>query len=128
LQHELGFELNNTWDFKFVWPFALWPHIEFYQRDWSPTFLAAFKGSPYKNYNPADLALLEDPAKCALYIEAHTVCIAPRWCEVAIILSIRSTLMEPPPATTRPTGSRCRVDRDAVRGIYRRGIYRVDDE
>ena len=61
--------------------------------------LAALKGSPYKKYSPADIALLEDPAKRQLYIEAHTSCIAPRYRDVATILSSKSALMEPPPAS-----------------------------
>ena len=32
-------------------------------RDLSSKWFAALKGSPYKKYSPADLALLEDPAK-----------------------------------------------------------------
>ena len=46
-----------------------------------------------------DIALLEDQAKRQLYIEAHTSCIAPRYREVAAILSTKSALMEPPPAS-----------------------------
>jgi hypothetical protein len=57
----------------------------------------AIKGSPYKKYSPADIALLEDPAKRQLYIEAHASCIAPRYREVAAILSFKSALMENPP-------------------------------
>ena len=56
-----------------------------------------FKGSPYKKYSPADIALLEDPAKRQVYIEAHAGCIAPRWREVAAILATKSSLMENPP-------------------------------
>jgi hypothetical protein len=53
--------------------------------------------SPYKKYSPADIALLEDPAKRQLYIEAYTGCIAPRYREVAVTLSTKSALMEQPP-------------------------------
>ena len=42
-------------------------------------------------------ALLEDPAKRQLYIEAHASCIAPRYREIAAILSAKTALMEPPP-------------------------------
>jgi hypothetical protein len=59
--------------------------------------LAALKGSPYRKYSPADLALLEDPAKRQIYIEAHTGCIAPRYRDVAAILSPKSALIENPP-------------------------------
>ena len=55
------------------------------------------KGSPYKKYSPADIALLEDPAKRQIYIEAHASCIAPRYREVAAILSTKSALIENPP-------------------------------
>ena len=71
--------------------------MEVWTRDWSPKMLATLKGSPYKKYSPADLALLEDPAKRQIYIEAHASCIAPRWREVAAILSTKSALMENPP-------------------------------
>jgi hypothetical protein len=99
MQRELGFEFNDFWGFDFVRPFALWPHLEVLTRDYSPKFLAATKGSPYKKYSPADIALLEDPAKRRLYIEAHASCIAPRYREVAAILSTKSALMENPPAS-----------------------------
>jgi hypothetical protein len=65
--------------------------------NFTETFLAAIKGSPYRKYSPADLALLEDPAKRQLYIEAHTGCIAPRYRDIAAILSTKSALMENPP-------------------------------
>jgi hypothetical protein len=97
VQHELGFECNDVWGLDFVRSFALWPHLEVWTRDWSPKMLAAIKGSPYKKYSPADLALLEDPAKRQLYIEAHASCIAPRYRDAALILSTKSALMEPPP-------------------------------
>jgi hypothetical protein len=97
MQHELGFEWTDVWGLEFVRPFALWPHLEVITRDYRPTFFAALKGSPYKKYSPADIALLEDPAKRQLYIEAHTSCIAPRYREVAAILATKSALMEPPP-------------------------------
>jgi hypothetical protein len=99
MQHELGFEFNDVWGLEFVRPFALWPHHEVYTRDYSPKLLAAMKGSPYKKYSPADIALLEDPAKRQVYMEAHAGCIAPRYREVAAILSTKSALMEPPPAS-----------------------------
>ena len=76
LQRELGFEFKHTLGHEFVRPFALWPHLEAYTRDWSPKVLTAMKGSPYKKYSPTDIALLEDPAKRQLCIEAHAGCIA----------------------------------------------------
>ena len=97
MQRELGFEENNIWCLEFVRPFALWPHLEVHTRDYGPKFLAVLKGSPYKKYSPADIALLEDPPKRQLYIEAYTGCIAPRYREVAAILSTKSALMENPP-------------------------------
>jgi hypothetical protein len=99
MQRELGFEFNDVWGLDFVRPFALWPHLETWTRDFGPKKFAALKGSPYKKYSPADIALLEDPAKRQLYIEAHTSCIAPRYREVAAILSTKSALMEPPPSS-----------------------------
>ena len=99
MQHELGFESNKATGIEFVRPFALWPHLEVLTRDYSPKMLATMKGSPYKKYSPADVALLEDPAKRQLYMEAHASCIAPRYREVAVILSIKSALMENPPAS-----------------------------
>jgi hypothetical protein len=97
MQRELGFEFKDTWGHEFVRPFTLWPHVEVLTRDWSPKYIAAFKGSPYKKYGPADIALLEDPAKRQVYIEAHANCIAPRYREVAVILATNSALVEPPP-------------------------------
>jgi hypothetical protein len=99
MKRELGFEFNDVWGHEFVRPFALWPHIEVWTRDWSPKFFTTMKGSSYKKYSPADIALLEDPAKRQLYVEAHTSCIAPRYREVAAILSTKSALMESPPAS-----------------------------
>ena len=90
MQRELGFEFNEIWGFEFVRPFALWPHIEVLTRDYSPKMFAALKGSPYKNYSTADIALPEDPAKRQLYIEAHASCIAPRCREIATILSTKT--------------------------------------
>ena len=63
MQRELGFEFNDVVGYGFVRPLALWPHLEVWTRDYSPKLLAALKGSPYKKYSPADIALLEDPAK-----------------------------------------------------------------
>ena len=97
MRRELGFEFNNIWHLDFVQPFALWPHIEVLTHDASPKMLAVMNGSPYLKYSPADIALLDDPAKCQVYIEAHAGCIAPRYCEIATILSTKSALMEPPP-------------------------------
>jgi hypothetical protein len=97
MQHELGFEYNKARGIEFVRPFALWPHLEAYTRDVSAKSLAATKGSPYKNYSPADLTLLEDPAMRQVYTEAHVGCIAPRYREATAILSTKSALMEPPP-------------------------------
>ena len=99
MARELGFEWCDVWGREFVRPFALWPHLEVITRDWSPKKLATLKGSPYKKYSPADLALLEDPAKRQLYIEAHASCIAPRYRDVAAILATKSALMEHPPGT-----------------------------
>jgi hypothetical protein len=99
MQHELGFEFNSVWDIEFVRPLALWPHLEVVTRELSPTYFATLKGSPYKKYSPADLVLLEDPAKRQVYIEAHASCIAPRYREIATILKTKSALMEPPPAS-----------------------------
>jgi hypothetical protein len=99
MARELGFEWADMWSYEFVQPFALWPHIEVLTRDWSSKWFAAFKGSPYKKYSPADIALLEDPAKRQVYIEAHTSCIAPRYREIAVILSTKSALIENPPVS-----------------------------
>jgi hypothetical protein len=97
MQHELSFENNDIMGFEFVRPFALWPHLEVLNRNMTPKWFAAIKGSPYKKYSPADIALLEDPAKRQIYIEAHTSCIAPRYRDVAAILATKSALMENPP-------------------------------
>jgi hypothetical protein len=97
MQRELGFDGNDVLRLEFARPFALWPHVEVWNRDWSPKHLAAFQGSPYQKYSPTDLALLEDPAKRQVYIEAHAGCIAPRYREVAAILATKTALMEPPP-------------------------------
>jgi hypothetical protein len=97
MQHELGFEFNDVVGFEFVLPFALWPRLAAYTRDYSPKMLAGIKGSPYKKYSAADIALLEDVAKRQLYIEAYTGCIAPRYREIAEILATTSALMENPP-------------------------------
>jgi hypothetical protein len=99
MARELGFEWCDVWGLEFVRPVALWPHLEVITRDWSPKMFAALKGSPYKKYSPADLALLEDPAKRQVYIEAHVSCIAPRYRDIATILSTKSALMEPSPAS-----------------------------
>jgi hypothetical protein len=100
MMHELGFEFNDIMGVEFVQPFALWPHVEVLTRDWaSAKWMAASKGSPYKKYSQADIALLEDPTKRQLYIEAHTSCIAPNYRKVAAILSTKSALMENPPAS-----------------------------
>jgi hypothetical protein len=99
MQRELGFESNDIAGHEFVRPFALWPHIEVFTLDWSPKCLAALKGSPYKKFSPADIALLEDPVKRQIYIEAHASCIAPRLRDITASLSIKSALMEPPPAS-----------------------------
>ena len=42
---------------------SLWAHLEVYSRDLCPKMLAVGKGSPYKKYSPADIALLEDLGK-----------------------------------------------------------------
>jgi hypothetical protein len=99
MQRELGFEFNDVWGLESVRPFARWPHLEVFTRDFNPKTRAALKGSPYKKYSPADLALLEDSAKRQIYIEAHTSCIAPRYRDIAVILSTKSALMENPPAS-----------------------------
>ena len=57
----------------------------------------AIKGSPYKKYSPADIALLEEPAKRQIYIEAHTGCITPCWREIAAILKTKGHLLQRPP-------------------------------
>ena len=101
MERELGFEITDIWGVDFVRPFALWPHVEVWNRDFggNPTLLKTMKGSPYKKYSPADIALLEDPAKRQLYIEAHAGCMAPRWREVATILATKGHLLQrPPPA------------------------------
>jgi hypothetical protein len=97
MAREVGFEFNDVWGLGFVRPVALWPHREVYTRAMSPKYFATGKGSPDKKYSPADLALLEDPAKRQIYIEAHAGCIAPRYREIATILSTKSALMENPP-------------------------------
>jgi hypothetical protein len=97
MQRELGFEFNDVCGYEFVRPFALWPHLEVLTRAYSPKWFAARKGSPYKKYSPADIALLEDPAKRQVFIEAYTSCIVPRYREVAAILETKSALMENPP-------------------------------
>jgi hypothetical protein len=97
MQCELGFEFNDTSGYEFVRPFALRPHLEVTTHDFSPKILAVVKGSPYKKYSAADVALLDDPAKRQLYIEAHAGCIVPCWREVAAILLTKSALMEQTP-------------------------------
>jgi hypothetical protein len=99
MARELGFEFNDVWGWEFVRPFALWPHLEVLTRDIGPKTLAALNGLPYKNYRPADVARLEDPAKRQVYIDAHASCIAPRYREIAAILETKSALMENPPAS-----------------------------
>jgi hypothetical protein len=99
MPRELGFEFDDIWGTRSVRPFGLWPHIEVITRDYSPKVYAAVKGSPYKKYSPADIALLEDPAKRQLYIEAHASCIAPRYRAAAAIRPTQSALMELPPAS-----------------------------
>jgi hypothetical protein len=99
MQRKLGFEFNDIWDYEFARPFALWPHLEVITRDYGPKWFAALRGSPYKKSSPADIALLEDPDKRQIYTEAHTSCIAPRWRDVATILSTKSALMELPPTS-----------------------------
>ena len=101
MERELGFEIVDIWGTDFVRPFALWPHVEVWNRDFggNPTVLKTFKGSPYKKYSPADIALLEDPAKRQIYIEALTDSVAPCWREVATILATKGHLLQrPPPA------------------------------
>jgi hypothetical protein len=99
MTRELGFEFSDVRGYEFVEPFALWPHVEVTTRDRSPKWMAAMKGSPYSKYSPADIALLEDPTNRQLYIEAHANCIAPRYRDVAVILSTKPALMEQPPAS-----------------------------
>ena len=65
MQRELGFEFNDVLGYEFVRPFALWPHLEVLTVDYSPKFMVALKGSPYKKYSLADIALLEDPASAS---------------------------------------------------------------
>jgi hypothetical protein len=90
MQHELDFEFSKVCDHGFVRPFALWPHVEVHTRDYSPETNVVRKGSPYKKYSPADIALLEEPSKRQIYIEAHTDCIAPRYRDAAAILATKS--------------------------------------
>ena len=100
MSHELGlFEFADIWGLEFIRPFKLWPHLEVWNRALfgTPVHLKVIKGSPYKKYSPADIALLEDPAKRQVYIEAHTSCIAPRHRDVAAILTTKSALIENPP-------------------------------
>ena len=52
MQRELGFECNDVWDYEFVRPFALWPHLEVLTRDISPKWMAALKGSPGPKSQP----------------------------------------------------------------------------
>ena len=52
---------------------------------------------PYIKYSSADIALLEDLTKRQVYMEAHSSCIVPRYCEITTILSTKSALIEPPP-------------------------------
>jgi hypothetical protein len=101
MARELGFEFANIWGYEFVRPFKLWPHVEVWNRDFggSPTFLNAHKGSSYKQFSPADIALLEGPAKRQIYIEAHTNCMAPCWRQVATILATKGHLLQRPPPT-----------------------------
>jgi hypothetical protein len=81
---------SDVWGYEFVQPFALWPHIEVHTRDLSPKWFVALKESPDKKHSPADIVLLED--KRQMYMEAHTSCIAPRWREIAAILSTKLAL------------------------------------
>ena len=99
MQRELGFEFNDVWGLEFVRPFVLWPQVEVLNRKFGPKWFTALKGSPYKKHSLADIALLEDPAKRQLYIEAHAGCMAPRYREVATILATKGHLLQrPPPA------------------------------
>jgi hypothetical protein len=99
MERELGFECLDIWGLEFVRPFTLWTHLEVWTRDWSSAMAKTFKGSPYKKYSPADIALLEDPAKRQIYIEAHTDNGAPCYREVATILATKGHLLERPPPT-----------------------------
>ena len=98
--YELGFELADIWGNDFMRPFKLWPHIEVWNRGTfgSGAHIKTFQGSPYSKFSPADIALLEDPAKRQIYIEAHTGCMAPCWREVATILATKAHLLQRPPA------------------------------
>ena len=101
----IGFELHmegmDIWGNAFVRPFQLWPHIEVMDRDLAGNrkFLKAFKGSAYSKYSPAEIALLEDPAKRQIYIEAHASCMAPCYREVATIFATKGHLLQRPPLT-----------------------------
>jgi hypothetical protein len=101
---ELRFEEQVIWDGpvtpQFMSPFKLWPHIEVWSRDFlpNPTFMKTFRGSPYRKYSPVDIALLDDPTKRDIYIDAHTSCIAPCYREVTKILSTKGHLIQRPPA------------------------------
>ena len=85
MTHELGFEFAVIWGYDLVRPFKLWPHTEVVRRDCGANimFLKAFKGPQYKMFSPRDIMLLEDPAKREICVEAHTICMAPCWRQVA---------------------------------------------
>jgi hypothetical protein len=98
---ELRIESMDIWGVALVRPFRLWPHIEVMDRDLAVNrnLLNTFKGSVYSKYSPAEIALLEDPAKRQIYIEAYTGCMAPCYREVATILTTKGHLLQRPPPT-----------------------------
>ena len=101
MARELRFESSELVGFEFVQPFKMWPHLEVFSHNYgdNPKMLAAFKGSPYRKYSPRDIALLEDPVKREVYIDAHTSCMVPCWREVATIFVMKGHLLQrPPPA------------------------------
>jgi hypothetical protein len=100
MARELGFEFADIWNMEFVRPFKLWPHIQVRNLDWSaqPAMVRTMKGSPYNKFGPRDIALLEDPTKRQIYIEAHTGCMVPCWREAASILATKGHLLERPPS------------------------------
>jgi hypothetical protein len=65
MARELGFESIDILAHEFVRPFELWPHLEVWNRAifGTPGHLKGMRGSPYQKFSPADIALLEDPAK-----------------------------------------------------------------
>ena len=99
MARELRFASSELVGFEFVQPFKMWPHLEVFSHNYgdNPKMLAAFKGSHYRKYSPRDIALLEDPVKREVYIDAHTSCMVPCWREVATIFVMKGHLLPRPP-------------------------------